>query len=727
MYKAHINDRNDEVQTVKEHSENTASLCEKYSIYELKKVMYSMGLLHDIGKYQFSFQERINGKNIKVEHSTCGAIEAGKKYKNALALIMMYCIAGHHTGIPNGGFYSDSQDMSTLMGRIKRPFENYYEYEMELDIPPIDSNKFANLIAKDCISKDILIDKFAFFTRYCYSCLVDADSVDTAQFCSGINEKQLDSDFEMCLKNINSVLNSFVCKTQLQKCRASIQKQVFSNVYKNSDVFILNMPTGSGKTLCSMKFALEKAINENKKRIIYVIPYNSIIDQTADIFENIFGCYANILRHQSTFTIEDDMQKDEDYKLIVKHATENWNAQIIITTAVQFFESIYSNKRSKLRKMHNMADSILVFDEVHTMPLKYLQPCLEGNSFITKYLNSKAVFLTATMPDFEKLIGKYVMPSVSVKNLITDYSLFSYFQKCNYHNINEITKENLVERAGNFPTSLIIVNKRKTAREIYQMCQGKKYHLSTYMTAFDRSRVINDIKEEILKLEQEFDDINLIPDDRKIVVISTSLIEAGVDMDFYTVFREMSGLEHILQSGGRCNREGKRKTADVFVFEFEEEKGKPKKDIGTEITRGIFEKYKNISSRECIDYYYNKVFDVENEKITKNAMYQYTQDIRSIPFEEYSKDFSLIESDSISVVAVCDDISHALVEDIIKNGYGNIRKLQKYTFSIYPFEFEILRQQNVVSDFGSGIWCLTNNDYYDKDMGVMFEAQDYFL
>ena len=247
------------------------------------------------------------------------------------------------------------------------------------------------------------------------------------------------------------------------------------------------------------------------------------------------------------------------------------------------------------------------------------------------------------------------------------------------------------------------------------------------MTAFDRSRVINDIKEEILKLEQEFDDINLIPDDRKIVVISTSLIEAGVDMDFYTVFREMSGLEHILQSGGRCNREGKRKTADVFVFEFEEEKGKPKKDIGTEITRGIFEKYKNISSRECIDYYYNKVFDVENEKITKNAMYQYTQDIRSIPFEEYSKDFSLIESDSISVVAVCDDISHALVEDIIKNGYGNIRKLQKYTFSIYPFEFEILRQQNVVSDFGSGIWCLTNNDYYDKDMGVMFEAQDYFL
>ena len=727
MYKAHINDATKKVQSIKEHSENTALLCEQYSIFELKKITFLIGLLHDIGKYQYSFQERINGKNIKVEHSTCGAIEAGKKYKSALALIIMYCIAGHHTGIPNGGFPTDSQDMPTLMGRIKRKFENYYEYEKELNIPDINSKEFGNLIAKDCINKNILIDKFAFFTRYCFSCLVDADSVDTAKFCNGINEKQLNSDFKICLKNINYVLNSFVCKTQLQKCRASIQKQVFLNLCENADIFIMNMPTGSGKTLCSMKFALEKAINENKKRIIYVIPYNSIIDQTVDVFENIFGSYADILRHQSTFTIEDDNEKDEDYKLIVKHATENWNAQIIITTAVQFFESIYSNKRSKLRKMHNMADSILVFDEVHTMPLKYLQPCLEGISFIAKYLNSKAIFLTATMPDFEKLINRYVMPSVSVKNLIGDYSLFNYFQKCNYHNINEITKENLVEMARCFPTSLIIVNKRKTAREIYQMCQGKKYHLSTYMTAFDRIRVIKEIKEDILKLEQEFDDINLVPDDRKIIVISTSLIEAGVDMDFYTVFREMSGLEHILQSGGRCNREGKRQTADVFVFEFEEEKEKPKKDINAEITRGIFEKYKDISSRECIDYYYNKVFEVENEKITKNAMYQYTQDIRSIPFENYSKDFSLIESDSISVIAVCDDISRSLMEDIIKNGYGDIRKLQKYTFSIYPFEFEILRQQNVVADFGSGIWCLTNDDYYDKNIGVKFEAQDYFL
>ena len=727
MYKAHINDTTNEIQSVKEHSESTALLCEKYSISELKKVMYSIGLLHDIGKYQFSFQERINGKNIKVEHSVCGAIEANKKYKSALAYIMMYCIAGHHTGIPNGGFSTDSSDMTTLMGRMKRTFEDYFQYEKELDIPSIDSKEFANLIAKDCTNKNILIDKFAFFTRYCYSCLVDADSVDTAQFCNGIIENELNSDFKMCLKNINSLLNSFVCKTQLQKCRASIQNQVFSNVCENSDIFIMNMPTGSGKTLCSMKFALEKAINENKKRIIYIIPYNSIIDQTAEVFEKVFGNYGNILRHQSTFTIEDDTKRDEDYKLIVKHATENWNAQIIITTAVQFFESIYSNKRSRLRKMHNMADSILVFDEVHTMPLKYLQPCLEGVSFITKYLNSKAIFLTATMPDFEKLINRYVMPSVSIKNLIGDYSLFNYFKKCNYHNINEISKENLIERARSFPTSLIIVNKRKTAREIYEMCQCKKYHLSTYMTSFDRSRVINEIKSEMLKLEQEFEDINLIPDERKIVVISTSLIEAGVDMDFYTVFREMSGLEHILQSGGRCNREGKRQTADVFVFEFEEEKGKPKKDINGEITRGIFEKYKDISSRECIDYYYNKVFEVENEKITKNAMYQYTQDIRSIPFEEYSRDFSLIESDSISVIAVCDDISQALVEDIIKNGYGDIRKLQKYTFSVYPFEFEILRQQNVVDDFGSGIWCLTNSDYYNKETGVIFEAQDYFL
>ena len=188
-----------------------------------------------------------------------------------------------------------------------------------------------------------------------------------------------------------------------------------------------------------MKFALERAIREQKKRIIYVLPYNSIIEQTAEIFENIFGDDAEILRHQSTFSIEDDLIGEESDKQIAKMATENWDAQIIITTAVQFFESLYSNKRGKLRKLHNMGEVIFVFDEVHTMPLEYLHPCLEGISFLVKYFQSEAVFLTATMPDFVHWMKDHVMPSLVFRELVTDNSLFRIFQKCSYQYIQSIS------------------------------------------------------------------------------------------------------------------------------------------------------------------------------------------------------------------------------------------------------------------------------------------------
>ena len=259
------------------------------------------------------------------------------------------------------------------------------------------------------------------------------------------------------------------------------------------------------------------------------------------------------------------------------------------------------------------------------------------------------------------------------------------------------------------------------------MCTGRKYHLSTYMTAFDRDRVIKEIRSEISALEREFTDLNNVPEERKITVISTSLIEAGVDMDFYTVFREISGADHILQAGGRCNREGKRESADVYVFEFDDCKKTPQKDIGAEISRRFFYENRDISSEECIKEYYDKLFFIKKDKIVKNAMYQYTQDIRSLPFSQYSANFSIIESETVSVVAVCDKTSLELVDEIKQTEYGDIRKLQKYTFSIYPYELEILIQQNAVKDYGSGIWCLTNMDYYDTDTGVIFEAQDYFI
>ena len=602
-YIAHRNDITGLEQTVKEHSENTAELCWIFSIPELKDFMFVIGLLHDVGKFQKSFVKRINGVNIRVEHSTCGALAARENYTiGPMVLMMEYCIAGHHSGIPDGGFANDSSDMLTLQGRMKRQFEDYSEYKEELSLPKLNEKDWLMYLLNDCYN-DIkkVIDKFAFLTRYAFSCLVDADSIDTADFCKERElPRKLKADFRACLYTVDDKLSSFVCKTELQKTRNLLQKQAFQNISQDAEIYLLNMPTGSGKTLASVKIALERAIVKNKKRIIYIIPYNSIIEQTAEVFEELFADHMEILRHQSTFSFEDDANGSEDYREAAKTAAENWDAPFIITTAVQFFESVYANKRGKLRKMHNMSESILIFDEAHLMPQNYLQPCLQAVAYITRYLHSEAVFLTATMPDFERLIREYALPDSKIINLIKDTSMFLKFQKCKYNYIGEVTASKLLSRSCEYPSSLIIVNKKSTARNLYQECGGKKYHLSTYMTSFDRKRVLKEIREELERLETDYPEYKNIPENRKITIISTSLIEAGVDLDVYTVFRERSGLDSILQSGGRCNREGKRKTADVYVFDLEEETKQTALEEKANLTKGLLEKYADISDVKCI-------------------------------------------------------------------------------------------------------------------------------
>lgn len=728
-YIAHINETTQEIQTIKEHSENTACLCRDYSIPIFENMMFNMGLLHDIGKYQQTFQKKINGANVQIEHSICGAMAARENYAGALGVMMGYCIAGHHSGIPDGGFPNDTPDQSTLQGRLKRQTEDYSAYKEELSELEIDVKAFQKLLLQDCGSNvELFVDKFAFFTRYSFSCLTDADSIDTGRFCNIMQPRPLKADFQCCLERLDQKLASFICKTDLQKARALLQEQVFRQKQTDAELYLMNMPTGSGKTLCGAKFGIERVLQGHKKRLIYIIPYNSIIDQTAEIFEELFAGCAEILRHQSTFSYEDsDRDYSEDYRRAVKSASENWDAPFIITTAVQFFESVYSNRRGKLRKLHNLADSILIFDEAHLMPQNYLQPCLRAIAYITRYLNSEAVFLTATMPDYSRLMRQYALPDSNVLNLVNASPLFDEFQKCQYRFLGEITGEALLEMAGQYPSSLIIVNKKREARELYRKCRGEKYHLSTYMAPYDRKRTIRTIKQRLQAMEQEFPDGRDIPRERRITIISTSLIEAGVDLDAHSVFRELTGLDSVLQAGGRCNREGLRTEAVTFVFEYEDEGKKASGDERANITRELFRKYPKISCPQSIAEYYERLFFLKEEDIQKNVITRECHDISSIPFKSYAEGFELIDSHTVSIVVPRDKKSRELVEALRFTGYAAVRELQNYACSVSIPEWEDLVRQHAADDFRTGVYCLVNPDYYDEETGISFEATDYYL
>lgn len=749
MYIAHINEKNGLQQSVCEHCKNTARLAEKFAIPELRELCYVAGLIHDIEKFCKRFQDKMAGESIRVDHSTAGAVAAFEQYPEFIAYLLSLCIAGHHSGIPDSGRGErhKADYSSTLYARIRQKKkrcesdagEAFDTYKDEIELPPIDIKKLDAFIKADCENcktneefQRFLTDKVAFITRQIYSCLVDADSIDTGRFCETRTEDSLHMNFENCLNKVNEKLESFTCETPLQRARNSLQAQVFEKVNEDAEIYLMNMPTGSGKTLCSIKFALERLIKKGKKHIIYVIPYNSIIDQTVYEFEKIFGEDCEILRHQSSFSYEDAEDIDEDYRNAIKNGTENWDAPLIVTTAVQFFESIHSNKRNKLRKLHNMADAVIVFDEAHLMPTEYLQACLQAVAFTTRYLNSEAILLTATMPNFRSLMEKYALKGSKILDLIDDIEDFAKFDKCKFVNAGEISNEKLLEMAEAAPSALVVTNTKKTAKELYQNAGGQKFYLSTYLTALDRQRIIGEIKEALYKLEKDFPDLENVPESRRIKIFSTSLIEAGVDIDVHTVFRERTGLDSVLQSGGRCNRERKRKAAVTYVFDFEESVGGTKTQEA-DLTLGMFAKYENIAEPACIREYYQRLLKSRENDIISRTMSSFyynrtgAYNFCDIPFRTYAENFHFIQESTVSIVIARDAESRTLVNALQFQEYVNHRKLQKYTCSISKQELEELKKHGVVNDYDRGVWCLTNENYYDERLGIGFEFTDYFL
>lgn len=700
-------------QLLLDHLNGTSKLCRENANEFWADIAEFVGQIHDIGKYTSGFQKRINGaENIRVEHAICGAKEVAKAPPKSYVPMIEYCVAGHHSGLPDGGTKVDGEEDSTLHGRMKRKTGDYsaYENEVKLEYPKDNLRELF-----DVSNQREIIERYSFFTRYLFSCLTDADFIDTERFVTPNTDRGIDGDFQKAYEKVCEKLNSFKIETKLQESRSIIQEQVYKSVESNANVYTLNMPTGSGKTLCSIRAALKTAIENKKKRIIYVIPYVSIIEQTAKVFEDIFGDVLPVLQHHSNYDFDDDKNEDENEITSekLKRSCENWDAKLIVTTNIQFFESLYHYKGRRLRKLHNLADSVIIFDEIHMLPIDYIQPCLRAIWYVTKYLNSTAILMSATMPNYDKFMERY-MSGVKIENAVKDTSLFNVFDKCRYEYIGKCELASLAEKAQEYDNALIIVNKRKTARELYDICSGNKYHLSTYMTPLHRSEIIAKIKEDIKN------GINT-------TVISTSLIEAGVDLDFKAVFREIAGIDNVLQSGGRCNREGKMDMGDVFVFETDGGNYQTKKKsdiiIRANITRNLFEEFENISTDKCIKEYYGRLLNYKEKKIEENTITAIMgNDLRidGIPFRTYAESFNFIDNQVIGIVIPCDE-NRGLIKELKDGKLSVKRNLQRYSASVNKDEFKELFQIGIIETLDCGVCILANTDYYKSDVGLTLE------
>ena len=731
-------------QTLQSHSVNVGEMAAEFAqVFDAQEIACQTGQLHDVGKYSLPFQERLEGEIKFVDHSTAGAKIAIERWGNVIGKLMAFCIAGHHAGLANGNGEGDNR--RTLKQRLALQFgtdipalDNLWQQEIK---PP--QNLSALPLKADAHHPFF---SYAFFTRMLYSCLVDADYLDTEAFYLKLENKAVERGGYPNLNALQHNFNQFINKFRrriaqapeqteaekrnatLNRLRSEILDHTVEEAAQPQGLFTLTVPTGGGKTFTSMAFALEHAKRHDMQRVIYVIPFTSIIEQNAAEFRKAFGELGEqaVLEHHSTF--DDGKLQNEATKDKLRLASENWDAPIVVTTAVQFFESLFADRSSRCRKLHNIAGSVIILDEAQMLPLNLLLPIMQAIKELAQNYRCSIVMCTATQPAVQAENGFY-RGFENVREIAPKpTALFDKLRRTTVQHIGTQTDADLLAKLGEHPQMLVIVNNRRHARSLYDQAKhlDGTFHLTTLMCAKHRSQKLNEIRGRLKNSEP-------------CRVIATSLIEAGVDVDFPLVMRAEAGLDSVAQAAGRCNREGKRPSENSFVWIFApEEQWKAPPELATQaaVMRLTADSFSDdLLSTQAVAAYFAELYqlkgsELDNKKILK--MHNDTGQSLDFPFQTIADKFRMIESHMQPLIIPFDGEAENLISSLHHADHigGLLRKLQPYTVQIPEKALAALYKAGRIEpinekNFGKQFYTLIGLDLYDEVAGLSWEDTEF--
>ncbi len=731
-----------EWQPLDEHLLNVADLAGGFAAsFGAEEWGYLAGLWHDAGKYSAAFQQYLEGSargdyhsaevRGKVDHTTAGAQHAAQ----AMAVIghlLAYVVSGHHAGLLDA-----IGEGACLDARLRKTVEPWQHGLSEIPARPLP--KLPGFLTEGLSRRGLDPHgsdfSFAFFTRMLFSCLVDADFLDTEAFLNGAQAAARPVWPPGTFAKMEEVLASFIGGIGqpmglVDRQRAEVRAACVAAATGRQGLFSLTVPTGGGKTLSSLAFALRHAVRHDLRRIVYVVPFTTIIEQNADVFRRVVrplveaGLTDPVLEHHSSIDAGAETLES-------RLACENWDAPLVVTTAVQFFESLFANRTSRCRKLHNLTRSVIILDEAQKIPVQYLAPCLSALRELAANYRATVVLCTATQPAIHYR-EEFPIGLEGVREIVPDPpSLYLALKRVEVENLGAQSDDELVGRLRGHHQVLCVVNTRRHARLLYERLQGEggALHLSAAMCPEHRTEVLTRVRDHLGRGEP-------------CRVISTQLVEAGVDLDFPTVYRSLAGLDSIAQAAGRCNRNGRLPSARAFVFRSEHQDAEVFLRDTANVTSQLLGDgtvpplFTDPLSLEAVERYFRLYYWSQQERWDQAGVIAGTQlqpHCRSMPFKfdfaEIAGRFKLIDNIGEPVIVPWGDRGERLCQELRSAWRAPprrlLRQLQRFTVQV-PRNAYYRQLNRAVELVHERYAVLTSPElYYGPDLGLVLEREDF--